>query len=274
MDGIDGRRARIALDARNNRPLTPHATILVVWSYHRGDVLKGKFSPAPKAAQRQSDDVVRAILAMLERGELHEGDVLPPERELAQQFDIGRNTLREAIKVLQVYGVVDRSPRLGTVIKSANLDHIMGVAFSSMPLTRETFDDIQEFRQVLESGIASRVAERCGPETIEKLEAINRNMASAGDLREQAAHDYQFHALLIDLGGNAVLSRTYRVLGEPIQRLMELGKNARGTDAAFRQHQALIEALRQRDVEAYGRLLARHLAHGRRYLPEQSRNKD
>lgn len=227
-----------------------------------------KFVPTLKPAQRQSDDVVRAILAMLERNELREGDVLPPERELAQQFDVGRNTLREAIKVLQVYGIVDRSPRLGTVIRSANLDHMLSVAFSSMQITRETFDDIQQFRQLMENGMAPLVVERCGPETIADLERINTSMASAADLRDQARHDFAFHAVLIALGGNSVVSRTYQVLGEPIRRLMELGKGTRGTETAFQQHKALIEALCEHDVEAYSRALAEHLAHGRRYLPE------
>lgn len=205
---------------------------------------------------------------MLERKELREGDVLPPERELAQQFDVGRNTLREAIKVLQVYGIVDRAPRLGTVIRSANLDHMLSVAFSSMQITRETFDDIQQFRQMMESGLAPIVVERCGPETVAELKRINANMVAAADLRDQAMHDFAFHTLLIELGGNSVLSRTYRVLGEPIRRLMELGKGNRGTDAAFQQHEAMIEALSRQDAEGYTRFLAEHLAHGRRYLPE------
>src|ERR1700722_19177283 len=45
-------------------------------------------------------------MSLIERGILKEGDVLPPERELAKQFNVGRNALREAIKVLEIYGLV------------------------------------------------------------------------------------------------------------------------------------------------------------------------
>lgn len=224
------------------------------------------FRLSSREVQRHSDDVVRKILGMLERGELNEGDVLPPERNLAQQFNVGRNTLREAIKVLQVYGVVERSPRLGTIVRRANLDHILGVGFSSMQITTETFDDIQQFRQLMETGIAPMVVERCTPAVLDSLADSNSAMAQATDLRDQAAHDYRFHETLLELTGNAVLVRTYRVLGEPIRRLMELGKGTRGKQAAFEQHQAMIAALGARDTDAYRSLLIEHLAHGRRYL--------
>ena len=60
-----------------------------------------KLHVEPITTRGQSDQVIASLMSLIERGILKEGDVLPPERELAKQFNVGRNALREAIKVLK-----------------------------------------------------------------------------------------------------------------------------------------------------------------------------
>ncbi len=216
------------------------------------------------------DHMVSTIMQMIEQGVLKEGDVLPPERELAVQFNVGRNTLREAIKVLQVHGVVDRAPRLGTVIRRANLDNIVGFAFAGMQMTPDVFEDIQAFRLIVEMGIAPVVVERVTESDLSLLETFINHMAATSDLREQARWDYEFHYALIKVAGNAVIARTYRVMSEPMKRLMEVGKGARGTQASIDQHREIVTALRARDVNAYCDALSRHMTYGRQYFNLQN----
>lgn len=212
-------------------------------------------------------------MQMIEQGILKEGDVLPPERELAQKFNVGRNTLREAIKVLEVHGVVDRAPRLGTVIRRANLDNIVGFAFAGMQMTPDVFEDIQAFRLIVEMGIAQAVVEKVTDEDLELLETFIGHMAGTSDLREQARWDYEFHYALVKIAGNAVIARTYRVMSEPMKRLMEVGKGARGTQAAIDQHKDIVQALRGRDLDAYRGALSQHMTYGRQYFIPKTKSK-
>jgi GntR family transcriptional regulator, transcriptional repressor for pyruvate dehydrogenase complex len=220
----------------------------------------------PLQQRGHTDHMVSSIMSMIEQGILKEGDVLPPERELAQQFNVGRNTLREAIKVLEIYGVVDRAPRLGTVIRRANLDHIVGIAFAGMQITPEVFEDIQGYRSLIEMGIAPAVVERVTNEDLSRLDMLIDRMAATSDLSEQAQWDYAFHLALVSLAGNAVLARTYRVMAEPMKRLMELGKGSHGTQVAIDQHRDIVAALRARNIDAYTQMLAKHMKFGRQYV--------
>lgn len=221
---------------------------------------------SPLKQRGHTDHMVTSIMSMIEQGILKEGDVLPPERELAQQFNVGRNTLREAIKVLEIYGVVDRAPRNGTVIRRANLDHILGIGFSGMQITPAVFEDIQGFRTLIEIGIAPTVVSQVTEVELTQLELLISRMAATSDLREQAHWDYEFHLALVMLAGNTVLSRTYRVMAEPMRRLMELGKGSRGTQAAVDQHSQIVAALRHADLATYTKILTEHLKFGRQFV--------
>ena len=227
---------------------------------------------SPFERRGHTDHMVSSIMSMIEQGILKEGDLLPPERDLAQRFNVGRNTLREAIKVLEIFGVVDRAPRTGTVIRNANLDNMLAIAFAGLQITPKLFEDIQGFRLLIELGNAPMVVERIDDEALRRLDRLIDHMAGTGDLREQALWDYEFHLALVEVAGNAVVTRTYRVMAEPMKRLMELGKGSHGTQAAIDQHGGLIESLRRRDLERYRSLLSEHMTFARRYVASTTRS--
>lgn len=225
---------------------------------------------SPFERRGHTDHMVSSIMSMIEQGILKEGDVLPPERDLAQRFNVGRNTLREAIKVLEIFGVVDRAPRSGTVIRNANLDNMLAVAFAGLQITPKLFEDVQGFRLLIELGIAPVIIAKIDDRALRALEALIGRMAATGDLREQAVWDYEFHLAIVQLAGNAVVSRTYRVMAEPMKRLMELGKGTHGTQAAIEQHAEMVATLEARDLAAYSASLTLHMTYGRKYLAAQA----
>lgn len=235
----------------------------------KSDRIPSDLPISPLKQRGHTDHMVTSIMSMIEQGILKEGDVLPPERELALQFNVGRNTLREAIKVLEIYGVVDRAPRNGTVIRHANLDHILGIGFAGMQITPSVFEDIQGYRSLIEIGIAPSVVTKVDDQEMTRLELLINRMAGTSDLREQAYWDFEFHLALVTLAGNTVLTRTYRIMAEPMKRLMELGKGSRGTQAAIEQHRQILRALREGNVAEYTKVLTEHLEYGRQYVPGQ-----
>jgi DNA-binding FadR family transcriptional regulator len=205
-------------------------------------------------------------MSLIERGVLKEGDILPPERDLAKQFRVGRNALREAIKVLEIYGLVERKTKVGTIIRRSNMDNVIKFAFAGLPATPKVFDEIQSFRLVLETGIAASVVERIDPPTIAKLTGLIERMGATDDMREQALCDYDFHATLVAVSGNSIIIRVFEVLSEPIKRLMELGKGKNGATFAQEIHRKLVTALKQRDAAVYAATMREHLDAGRRFL--------
>src|SRR6476469_9859197 len=138
----------------------------------------------PIKAQGHPDRMIASLLALIERGVLKEGDILPPERELAKQFHVGRNALREAIKVLEVYGLVERKTKVGTIIRRSTMDNVIKFAFAGLPASPKVFDEIQSFRLVLETGIADAVIERIDPPTIVRLAGLIERIGATDDIRE------------------------------------------------------------------------------------------
>lgn len=220
----------------------------------------------PIKAQGHPDKMIASLLSLIERGVLKEGDILPPERDLAKQFRVGRNALREAIKVLEVYGLVERKTKVGTIIRQSTMNNVIKFAFAGLPATPKVYDEIQSFRLVLETGIAASVVERIDPPTIAKLTGLIERMGATDDMREQALHDYDFHATLVAVSGNSIIIRVFEVLSEPIKRLMELGKGKNGGTFAQEIHRKLVAALKQRDVAVYTATMREHLEFGRRFL--------
>ena len=151
----------------------------------------------PIKAQGHPDKMIASLMSLIERGVLKEGDILPPERDLAKQFKVGRNALREAIKVLEVYGLVERKTKVGTIIRRTTMDSVIKFAFAGLPASPKVFDEIQSFRLVLETGIADAVIERIDPPTILRLAGLIERMGATDDIREQALCDYDFHATLV-----------------------------------------------------------------------------
>src|SRR6202008_3220050 len=143
-----------------------------------------KLHVEPVQSRGQPDHVIASLMSLIKRGVLKEGDILPPERELAKQFNVGRNALREAIKVLEVYGLVERKTKVGTMIRRSNLDHVLRFAFAGLPASTTVFDEIQSFRLVLELGIADKVVDNIDERTIDKLKSLIMSMGATEDFRE------------------------------------------------------------------------------------------
>src|SRR5580704_19415143 len=114
-----------------------------------------KLHVEPVQSRGQPDHVIASLMSLIKRGVLKEGDLLPPERNLTKQFNVGRNALREAIKVLEVYGLVERKTKVGTIIRRSTMDNVIKFAFAGLPATPKVYDEIQSFRLVLETGIAA-----------------------------------------------------------------------------------------------------------------------
>ena len=110
------------------------------------------------------------------------------------------------------------------------------------------------------------VVERASDEDFRGLRVLIKRMEATGDLREQARWDYEFHLAIVEISGNAILSRSYRVLAEPMKRLMEIGKGTHGTSAAIEQHINILAALEARALKVYVERLAAHMDFGRRFL--------
>ncbi|MGO4192793.1 FadR/GntR family transcriptional regulator [Arthrobacter sp. YAF17] len=210
--------------------------------------------------------VLQWIEGQFSSGQLTLGGRLPAERALAEQLQVSRTSVREAIRVLEAMGVlragVGSGPDAGTVViadPAAALGSALRlhVATSHLPVK-----DIVETRVLLESWAASRAR----PESPALAEAARllEQMDNCAETEEFLALDVRFHLALADAAGNAVVSAMMGSLREAIQdyagRLTSNLPDWDATAARLRaEHRGILAAITSHDGGHAARLVADHI---------------
>jgi len=215
------------------------------------------------------DLAVRQILDLIRDRGLAVGDVLPTERELCELFGASRNTVREALRTVRTYGLIDPKPRVGAVLADRQSAAIQNFFAAQMDISRTSFHDIQGFRRIIEIGIGDRIILDASAAEIDALDGVNDLIEASADTDEAARRDFDFHLALVKLAGNRMLVQTYQFLSPVILHIMTVGKSIRPVLSETRKaHAEIIAALRARDRIAYSYLMSRHLDSGLRFIPD------
>ena len=212
------------------------------------------------------DVLVQRIRALIRERGLGIGDPLPTERELGDHLQASRNTVREALRTLKTYGMIDVRPKVGAVIVDRGVAAAFDLLSANMDVSLETFADVQGFRRIVEVGIADAVMEVAAAD-LSRLDELNAAMRAADGMEAAAEADFRFHSALIGLARNRTLDEIYRFLKPAVMRLMLLGKSRRPViDGTFQEHDGIVQAVRGRDRTAYAYLVSRHLEYGAQFI--------
>src|SRR5260221_3071739 len=103
----------------------------------------------PVRLQKPADLIIRQIRDLLSSGALKAGDRLPPERELAGQFGVGRGHVREALRKLELYGILQTFPQSGTVVASLGAGALDRFICNLLYLDRADIKALTETRGIL-----------------------------------------------------------------------------------------------------------------------------
>lgn len=236
----------------------------------------GQFARAPKRrgsvhlADSAVETLVGQIKELIDARNLGVGDPLPSERELGEMFASSRTTVREAMRILKTYGVVDVRPKVGAVIIDRRMDAVFDLyAFNTLELTRQTYVETQGFRRLIEVGSVDTLFERVTETDIASLRAINDRMREETGIAAAARDDFEFHAALVGIIGNSQIMQIYQILKPVMLRIMENGvarRKAQGQN--FDEHSAIIDALAIRDRLAFQYRVAQHLEAGIAFFRE------
>ena len=201
-----------------------------------------------------TDRAIREIQQIILRGEINPGDWMPPQPELAQRFDVGLSTIREAIKALTLVGVVNPQPGRGTQVTD---DALSILNASSLVRTRlEEMDAIKlcEARQFFEVGLSMLAAERADDEDIARIEDALARMTEAereDDDKPWIAADLDYHQAVARAARNDLLEQFYHIsrglLAQTMEYLVAMPHaKARGLELQI----YVLDAIRAHDPEA------------------------
>ncbi len=208
---------------------------------------------APKIASTLSSRITDTLRDAIVTGEIKPGSKIS-EPKLAEQFEVSRGPLREAIRRLEMMQLVKHVPHEGVRVITLDLPRVL---------------EIYEVREALEGMAAGLAARNMSAAAIDELYGLldiheQHIKTSAGEYMQQEG-DYDFHYKVIQGSGNQLLIR--QLCGE-LYHLIRMFRNqasqARGrADLALQEHKQLVYAIEQRDPQLAELIMRRHIARSR-----------
>lgn len=219
------------------------------------------------------EQVIEQIKEMITSGKLKKGDRLPPERELVEQLQVSRTSIREAIRALQIIGLVECKQGGGNFIKE-NFENSLFEPLSIMfVLQNSKPEEILELRKIIEVETAALAAEKITNKDLEDIKAIIIQMKNSNDEELDARLDKELHYKIAYSSENflvvSVLSAVSSLLDSFIKdaRQMIL-KQKENKEVLLEHHESLYKALLAHDRNKAAEAMRKHLDLINDYLSE------
>ncbi|MET3451958.1 transcriptional regulator, GntR family [Curtobacterium sp. 314Chir4.1] len=216
-----------------------------------------------------TDDAIARIQQMIVSGELQPGQRLPPEKELSESLGLSRNSLREAVKALELIRVLDVRRGDGTYVTSLEPSVLLeAVSFVVDMHHDRSLVDLLEVRRILEPASAVLATARASEQQIDDLATLMHSVGEDTGVEDLVAHDLLFHSTIAGIGGNQYLSGLLDALSSKTVRvrvwrgLTQNGSVQRTLD----EHAAIVDAIRRRDPQLVQALVVSHVEGVERWL--------
>lgn len=215
--------------------------------------------------QNMSDKIYQQISTLIQNGQIPEGYIFPNENVMCQKFSIGRSTIREAYKALELYGYVTRTKK-GTIVNS--LTDIMGSTPLKAIATTVSSENFIEFRLMLEGQSAASAAERATTEELDKIQDIQNKLVASrndGSAKQMAELDRNFHEAIARSTHNPLLINAMTAVAEIWNTETKRNffkaatTNPEIFDKMITQHQAILDAIKSHDQSSAAERMREHI---------------
>jgi GntR family transcriptional regulator, transcriptional repressor for pyruvate dehydrogenase complex len=217
-----------------------------------------------------TDEAIERIRELIRSGALPPGARLPPEAKLAAQLGLSRNSMREAVRALQLVRVLDARPGDGTYVTSLAPELLLEGLGSAIDLLQDdTLLDVMQIRVMLEPAATAAAALRVTETDLATLaELLVRMHETAHDPTAMLTHDISFHRTIIAANGNESLTSVLDGLSGRTARA-RVWRGLIEADAATTtqaEHQAIYDALAAGDPEVARAAALMHVTSSARWL--------
>lgn len=210
-----------------------------------------------------TDEAIAQIKAMIVQGDLKPGDRLPPEKELAERLGLSRNTMREAVKALEVIKVLDVRRGDGTYVTSLEPRLLLeAISFFIDMQDDKSLLEIFAVRRVLEAHASSVAATRATDEEAAALLAEVDGMDGVASIEALVQHDLRFHGMISGMSDNAYLEGLIESLSsQTVRARLWRGLTQGGVvDRTLSEHRAIATAIATHDAALASSLVSMHIS--------------
>lgn len=226
----------------------------------------GIMSPAVKSEfeavrrNRIYEEIARRIEKMITE-KMKPGDMLPPERQLADMFGVSRSSIRDAIRTLELSGMVEARQGLGTVVREPSADSVVSPLTSILVQKRKLVGELLDVRKMIEPPLAARAAVHATPDEVAEMEAILQRQREKMNLGELAIdEDAEFHYAIALAADNSVVLKVIDVLMDLLRDTRERSLQMTGRpERSMAGHQEILDAIKRQDAAGAEAAMCRHI---------------
>ena len=214
------------------------------------------------------EQTANRIVEYFEKNDLNVGDKLPNEYTLAQDLEVGRSTLREAVKMLVSKNILEVRQGSGTYITSLTETIKDPLGFGEIDNHMKLTQDLFEVRFLIEPQMASLAAQHITDEEVAVLErlekALEKEIHSEGDIHFRL--DIQFHSVIAEASRNVAMQQLIPIIIQSIKLYNDFFTSEQSKANTIRAHREIVRAIKKRDAVGARDAMLLHLADNRRTL--------
>lgn len=221
----------------------------------------------PISTKRIYQSIIEQFIEHIRNGKLKVGQKLPPERSLAEMFQVSRASIREALSAMEVIGLIEVRPGDGSIITEMNIAHFINTISPLLNKNEHMEKELLEFRKMIELQAVELAAKKHTHEELNTLEkgielakiAIDNNDSAAG-----VEADILFHKSIFELTGNMILIKAAECVScllessAPINRDKILSNNY-NLKELFDQHLLIYKAIKEGNTQLAKERMEKHL---------------
>jgi GntR family transcriptional repressor for pyruvate dehydrogenase complex len=222
-------------------------------------VSEGLFEPIER--RKTYELVEERLLGLISSGRLGPGDAMPSERELAQQYAVGRSSIREALRMLESKGVIRSSG--GTSFRVAELGNALNHSLDFLlSVDQADFAELFEVRHMLEAEASALAAMRHVQADIGELaRQIEAMDAGLGDEQDFIIADLRFHMAIAQATRNRLIVHLMHAIRTQLQRSLARSFHVPGSPQhTIEMHRVILEAIAAREPDEARRRMHEHVS--------------
>ncbi|PKL12651.1 MAG: hypothetical protein CVV52_09240 [Spirochaetae bacterium HGW-Spirochaetae-8] len=215
----------------------------------------GIFENASQSVSLKKESVPNSIMNLITdyllSKKLKPGDQLPTEQELMSMLGVGRNSVREGIKMLTTLGVVEIRKGIGSFVSSSIPSSAMNPLVLSLLFEQGLSLNLVELRVLIDNGVGELVIEKASDADIAALESINEQIQNVATTHVNAGKelkelDLQFHSKMFEIADNPLITKVGFTIYKLFNVAMENSMVASPV-TAYRNHLMIINSIKQKD---------------------------
>lgn len=212
------------------------------------------------------EEVAEALHELIRTGQIKPGDKLDSVQQLAENFQVGRSAIREALSALKAMGLVEMRQGEGTFVMGYEANKITFPLSTAILMNKEDIAHLLEVRKIIEAGTAAAAARNRTDSDLQLMEqALEEMKLSQGDGELGEKADFRFHLALAAAAHNPLLSNLLEHVSELMiatqkeTRRLWLFSKQTTSEKLYEQHVKIFQAIVEKDEDQAQKAMLEHL---------------